>query len=182
MSDAQSCLAFFSQSASILAVLYTWTGARDGHRQNRLQHMLSPLVKWDDTAKRFTVGQEDRLIGKGNVWVVTKVCRVLSYSPPEYLTAAMALGPSATLWLRARPAVAGRLGRVAGCCFLMDIPMVSRLWLRPLITRWTGGRQGNRQTQIYTYRHAHGRVVWEAPQIEWEVVTDWHQNHTDPNS
>lgn len=71
-----------------------------------------------------------------------------------YLTAAIALGPSATLWLRARPAVAGRLGRVAGCCFLMAIPMVSRLWLRPRITRWREGRQGDRHR--HDHRHTKG--------------------------
>lgn len=81
MSDVESCLAFLSQSASISALVYTWAGARDGHRQNGLQHMRSPLVKWDDTTKRFTVGQEDKLIGKGNVRVVTKVCRVLFLQP-----------------------------------------------------------------------------------------------------
>lgn len=100
------------------------------------------------TGNRFTGDME----GTRHV-VVPHACE------PQQLTAAIALGPSATLWLRARPAVAGRLGGAGGCCcFLMAIPMVSRLWLRPRITRWREGQQEDRYKHIHRHTEGHHEV------------------------
>lgn len=107
-----------------------------------------------------------------------KACLLASPVPtPQNLTAAIALGPSATLWLRARPAVAGRLGRVAGgcCCFFMAIPIVSRLWLRPRITRWREGQQGNRHRDIW---HTHTRKAQRV--AEMLVDKNWEAKKTNP--
>lgn len=108
-----------------------------------------------------------------------KACWLASPVPtPQNLTAAIALGPSATLGLRARPAVAGRLGTVAGgcccCCFLMAIPIVSRLWLRPRITRWREGQQGNRHRDIDIHTQGKRRVA------EMLVDKNWEAKKTNP--
>lgn len=133
--------------------------------------MLSPLVKWDDTTKRFTVGQEDTLIGKGNMWVVTKVCRVLFLQPtriPYRSNGLRALGDTLAEGKASCSWAAGQGGRLLlSHGYPHGIQALAAASDHPL-----NRREAGKQTQIYTYRHAHGRVVWEAPQIEWEVATD----------